>query len=124
GRPLTSGSTPWSRRSPASAPPPAARASRSARHATTWPAAPARGHDTAAGDAHIDQFWVPRSPFIHAFELGGVAWAGAAARAKSGSPLIAGILGWLPWIARSWDARPRTQDHGSGIWRWRQRHIR
>ena len=41
GRPTTSGSTPCSRRSPTSAPPPAGRASRGARHARTWPRAPA-----------------------------------------------------------------------------------
>ena len=39
GRPATSGSTPCSRRSPTSAPPPAGRACRYARHARTWPAA-------------------------------------------------------------------------------------
>ena len=39
GRPTTSGSTPCSRRSPTSAPPPARRASRCARHARTWPRA-------------------------------------------------------------------------------------
>jgi hypothetical protein len=39
GRPTTSGSTPCSRRSPASAPPPAGRACRCARHARTWPRA-------------------------------------------------------------------------------------
>ena len=42
GRPTTSGSTPCSRRSPASGPPPAGRACRCARHARTWLRAP--GH--------------------------------------------------------------------------------
>jgi hypothetical protein len=36
GRPATSGCTHWSRRSPTSAPPPAGRASRCARHARIW----------------------------------------------------------------------------------------
>jgi hypothetical protein len=44
GRPTTSGSTPCSRRSPTSAPPPAGRASRCARHAGTWPGTPAAQH--------------------------------------------------------------------------------
>lgn len=44
----------------------------------------------------------PRPPFIHGFELGGVARPGIAEQAKSRSPLIAGILACLPWIARSW----------------------
>jgi hypothetical protein len=61
---------------------------------------------------------------VHAFELGGVAWPGTAARAKSRSPLIAGILACLPWITRPWDSRQRPQDHGSGIWRWRRHGIR
>jgi hypothetical protein len=39
GRPTTSGSTPCSRRSPTSAPPPAGRACRCATHARTWPSA-------------------------------------------------------------------------------------
>ena len=41
GRPTTSGSTPCSRRSPTSGPPPAGRACRCARHARTWLRAPA-----------------------------------------------------------------------------------
>jgi hypothetical protein len=57
GRPTTSGSTPCSRRSPTSAPPPAGRASRCVRHARTWPSVPAT-------QRHNDQFgtrWKPSS---------------------------------------------------------------
>jgi hypothetical protein len=49
GRPTTSGSTPCSRRSPTSAPLPAGRASRCARHARTWASA-------LATQRHNDQF--------------------------------------------------------------------
>ena len=51
GRPTTSGSTPCTRRSPTSVPPPAGRASRCARHARTWTSALAilRYNDALSG---------------------------------------------------------------------------
>src|SRR5580704_7716752 len=50
GRPTTSGSTPCSRRSPTSAPPPAGWASQCARHARTWASALAtRRHNDQSG---------------------------------------------------------------------------
>jgi hypothetical protein len=52
GRRTTSGNTPCSRQSPTSAPPPAGRACRYARHARTWPSAPATRH-------HSDPFGTP-----------------------------------------------------------------
>ena len=50
GRPTTSGSTPCSRRSPTSVPPPAGRACRGARHARTWSSALATQLARAGGD--------------------------------------------------------------------------
>jgi hypothetical protein len=52
GRPTTSGNTPCLRPSPTSAPPPAGRACRYARHARTWPSAPGT-------QRHNDQFGTP-----------------------------------------------------------------